>query len=203
MVQLYRQAYAEIILFYFLLFGLITASLYFNAYSVSLHILGPDWDLEMIVIGNSMSPTLVYGDSVCVRMGNSSTLTILPNSTIIAFQKPGSVMDVIDVITHRVIDSVPRNGQNYFRTKGDRNTAPDDWSDPRGEEYTWGGMVSDKLLIGKVMAVRKSGAIWQPLFVMATIVTSVTILSLIAVLSSTNKKIETHVNHKSNATLRK
>lgn len=184
---MYRQEYAEIILFYVLLFGIVAGSLFANAYLVSLHILGPDWDLEIMIFGTSMKPTLEYGDSICVKVGNSSAFSVLPNITILTFQKPRPSAEFggIELATHRVIDSaVGGNGLVYFKTKGDNNEYADDWADFRGEEYTWNGMISDRLLVGKVMAVRRGYAVWQPLVVMGTIVASITILAFVLVVSS-------------------
>lgn len=199
MVQLYRQEYAEIILFYFLLFSLAMFSLYVNALTVSLSVLGPDWDIELIVIGTSMSPKLQYGDSICIDVGNSSTLTIVPNVTIIVFQEPyltnmSSEEDFTEIFSHRVIAIARNNGDVYFKTQGDGNLTPDYWVDIRGEEYTWNGMISDKLLVGKVIGVRKANTTWEPLLVMTTVVTSITILSFIIVVGSREPEEKTEKN---------
>lgn len=107
--------------------------------------------------------TLHVGDLIIVKGMNAADIVAGPrydqtmNGTIaqgdiIVFHKPKtSVLAVDDLIVHRVIERKVENGLIYFRTKGDGNPGSDDWVDYRGEDYTSGGMISQNLLVGKVI----------------------------------------------------
>ena len=111
------------------------------------------------------SPTLHKGDLIIIQgVDPDSIQDTYPNSDIIVFHEPkSSSADVDSLIVHRVIAKEKRNGLTYFRTKGDGNGRKwpemledperegDMWQDYRGENYTWDNMISEKLLVGKVI----------------------------------------------------
>lgn len=156
--------------------SLIFIPLYINSFVTSLHIVGPDWDFEIFIIGESMRPTLSYGDFVCVRKIDVSLIKTGLNGDIIAFERPQPSISNPVIIVHRAINKTVRNDIIYFQTKGDNNNSPDNWSDYRGENYTWNGMVSELLLIGKVVGVRKEYAVVFPVITMTSIVLSLAIV---------------------------
>ena len=170
---LYRETIAEAILLIVISFCLVTIPVYFNLRLFSLHIIGPDWDNEITVFGMSMQPVLNDGDSVCIKKIDSSLINrSLNKGDIIAFHRPNSSVSP-PIVIHRVIDKVENGGRFYFKTKGDANDASDFWTDCRGEDYTWNGMVSELLLIGKVMGVKKDYAVNVSVSVMSVLLATV------------------------------
>ena len=104
----------------------------------------------------SMEPTISIDDVVIVEnVADVGAINVGSYGDIIVFYKPKTMANSVDaLITHRAINRATRNGVTYFRTKGDANTTSDFWtSDYRGEEYSWQGMVSEKLLVGKVVDI--------------------------------------------------
>jgi signal peptidase I len=98
----------------------------------------------------SMEPTIHVGDTIKVeQVINGSLIEV---GDIIAFQSPHNACETI---VHRVVNKEFRDasmdtnylGLWYFQTKGDANYIPDMWSG----EYTWNGMISEELLIGKII----------------------------------------------------
>jgi signal peptidase I len=160
--------------------GLIFIPLYINSFITSLHIMGSDWDLEIFIIGNSMQPTLNYGDFVCVEKINASLIETGPNGDIIAFERPQPSISNPTIIVHRAINKTIRNNVIYLETKGDNNESPDNWSDFRGEDYTLNGMISERLLIGKVVGVKKDYAVIFPVTVMALIISCLTVTNALS-----------------------
>ena len=78
-----------------------------------------------------------------------------PEGDIIIFNKPSPREGYPDeLIVHRAIENLTRdNGLTYFRTRGDGSGSHsgDYWqADYRGEDYTYNGMISEKLLVGRV-----------------------------------------------------
>lgn len=189
MVRLYHEIYGEIILLILLGWGLVSIPLYFNLQLTSLHIKGPDWDYEMCVYGMSMHPTLEDGDFICINIINPFLVKATPDSgDIIAFHRPDGITLSPTVVVHRAINKTTRSGQVYFQTKGDRNNTPDYWNDSRGEEYAWNGMISQKLLIGEVVGVRKTYVLEHPVMVMATIMVGIIVIDFVGYISLTRKK---------------
>lgn len=72
-----------------------------------------------VVLSDSMEPTIAAGDVVIV---NEVPTANIDEGEIITFQRPGSETTKV---THRVIDVIHRDGNVYFRTKGDANEEPD------------------------------------------------------------------------------
>jgi len=96
-----------------------------------------------------MFPTLKLGDLVLVR--GCSTAFV---NDIIVFERPhNSEGEASLLIVHRVVKTNSINGSVYYQTKGDNNPYPDYWTDYRGSAYAYDGMVSNKLLVGKVVYV--------------------------------------------------
>jgi len=107
-------------------------------------------------------PTLHVGDLVVLEGTDAGNLsTSYPNSDVVVFHEPqsNSLEGDMLVIT-RIVNAKEINGTIYFQTKGDREGShfwPDKpiasdcqvWNDYR-ENYTYRGMISEKLLIGKV-----------------------------------------------------
>jgi signal peptidase I len=97
--------------------------------------------------------TLHTGDLIIVQGPDPNQLKtgLKPEGDIIIFHKPQSSQAQPDeLIVHRAIEKTTHNGLTYFRTWGDGNGSPDSWVDYRGENYTWDGKISEKLLVGKV-----------------------------------------------------
>jgi signal peptidase I len=176
MVKVYRELFAETILLALVAGILVFFPLYFNMYTVSLHIFGPNWDSELSILGISMHPALKADDFVCVANVSASSVRANPVwGDILVFQRPNaSVTQYPAVVVHRAINKTVRpNGMTYFETKGDNNRSPDQWVDYRGENYTWGGMFSELLLRGRVVGIRKSYAVEFPVAVMSIFLASV------------------------------
>jgi len=108
----------------------------------------------LAVASGSMEPVLKVGDMILVQ-GVADAGEIIQNE-IIVFRKPGTVIsfhlpftsDTSELIVHRAIKIYNNDGTWYFQTKGDNNPIPDNWHGPE----TWGGMLSEKLLIGRVVS---------------------------------------------------
>jgi signal peptidase len=104
----------------------------------------------LTVASGSMIPTLNIGDLIVVQgVLNVSDLKAAPRpeGDIIVFRNPS---DKNELIVHRAINKTMHDGFWYIRTKGDANPAPDPWTGPDPLD-TWNYMVSEKLLIGKVV----------------------------------------------------
>ena len=108
-------------------------------------------------------PTLHVGDLAIVQGVNCSTIRFAyPNSDILVFHFPKSdSYDSGGLVITRVVVKEERSGIVYFRTKADgvgfhmwpempSVSECDRWYDYR-ENYTWNGMISEKLLVGKVV----------------------------------------------------
>jgi hypothetical protein len=108
-------------------------------------------------------PTLHAGDLIIIQGVNAKDVRFAyPNSDILVFHVPKSDPYQDDrLIVARVVTEEERNGIVYFRTKGDGVGDPkwpempsisecDRWDDYR-ENYTWNYMISEKLLVGKVV----------------------------------------------------
>jgi hypothetical protein len=107
--------------------------------------------------------TLHVGDLIIVQGVNAMSVRfVYPNSDILVFHFPKSdSFDSGGLVITRVVAKEERNGIVYFRTKGDgvgvhmwpeipSVSECDTWYDYR-ENYTWHGMISEKLLVGKVV----------------------------------------------------
>ena len=107
--------------------------------------------------------TLHVGDLIIVQEVSAVNVRVAyPNSDILVFHFPKQYSYQKDeLVITRVIAKEERNGMTYFRTKGDGQGFPkwpekpdvsecDTWYDYR-ENYTWHGMISEKLLVGKVV----------------------------------------------------
>jgi hypothetical protein len=107
--------------------------------------------------------TLQAGDLIIVQGVNAISVKVAyPNSDILVFHFPKQDSYQKDeLIITRVIAKEERNGITYFRTKGDGQgfhkwpempdaSECDTWYDYR-ENYTLNGMISEKLLVGKVV----------------------------------------------------
>lgn len=94
--------------------------------------------------------TLHVGDLIIVQGVNHSDIRAepYPNGDIIVFRNPDYPADSI---VHRAIEKATApNGKIYFKTKGDGNPSADQWVS-HIPENTWSGMVSEDLVIGKVI----------------------------------------------------
>jgi len=108
----------------------------------------------LAVASGSMIPTLNVGDMILVRgVVNADEIN---QGEIIVFRKPGTTVsfhlpftaDTSELIVHRAIKKTYYDGTCYFQTKGDNNPIADVWYGPD----TLGGMLSEKLLIGRVVS---------------------------------------------------
>jgi len=165
---MYREIFPEIIILVLVVGSLVFIPLYFNMHTVSLHMMGRDWDYEVCVLGASMYPTLKVNEFICVAKVNASSVRAAPgDGDILVFQRPNASLAKNPPLgAHRAIDKTVRNGLTYFETKGDNNDSPDQWDDSRGENYTWNGMFSELLLMGRVVGLRKTYAVEFPVAVM-------------------------------------
>jgi signal peptidase I len=97
--------------------------------------------------------TLHTGDLIIVEAVDPKTINTgtQPAGDIIVFHRPNSD----ELIVHRATAKMTMNGLVYFRTKGDwsgSNGTPDSWPDDyRGANYSSGGWISEKLVVGKVI----------------------------------------------------
>jgi signal peptidase I len=101
----------------------------------------------LAVASGSMTPTLNIGDLIVVQgISDASKVEAAPKpkGDIIVFRKPGATSELI---VHRAISKVENNGVWYFQTQGDRNPSSDKWV---GQD-TWNYMISENLLVGKVV----------------------------------------------------
>lgn len=103
----------------------------------------------LAVASPSMVPTLNVGDLIVVQgIPNASEVNAAPypEGDIIVFHKPGPGNELI---VHRAVGKEKNDSTWYFQTKGDNNNSYDPWS---GQD-TWNGMISEKLLVGKVIRI--------------------------------------------------
>jgi len=80
----------------------------------------------LVVVSESMIPVLNVGDLIVIQGKDPQEID---GGTIIVFHSP---RDYHTLIVHRVVEIVRRDSQIYFRTKGDHNSAPDNWSPSPG-----------------------------------------------------------------------
>lgn len=72
---------------------------------------------------SSMAPAIEEGDAVFVAETEPGRIEA---GTVITFRPPeASTLPSSTVVTHRVVAVTERDGERYFRTKGDANDAPD------------------------------------------------------------------------------
>ena len=104
----------------------------------------------LAVASGSMVPTLNIGDLIVVQgVTNVSEINAAPrpNGTIIVFHKSN---DPSELIVHRVIRSVFKNGGWYFTTQGDANSGSASWEIEFPESLIVGKVVGVVPLIGNV-----------------------------------------------------
>ena len=91
-------------------------------------------------------PTLHVGDLIIVQGVDPEEINAAnyPDGDIIVFHRSYAGDDLI---VHRAIQKQTKDNKTYFRTKGDGNGSADDH---RGED-TWNGMISEDLVVGKVI----------------------------------------------------
>lgn len=70
-----------------------------------------------IVLSGSMEPAISTGDMVIARRVKE---TRIASGDIVTFLDADGV-----TVTHRIIDVIVKDGKNYYRTKGDNNSADD------------------------------------------------------------------------------
>lgn len=76
------------------------------------------------VLSGSMEPTIPIGSEVVLRPVSADQIHV---GDVITFQRPGTK----DLVTHRVVATVTAfGGQQFWKTKGDANAAPDTWQIP-------------------------------------------------------------------------
>lgn len=101
----------------------------------------------LTVASGSMRPTLEVGDLIVVQgIWNSSDMKAAPQPAgdIVVFRNPRTEGELI---VHRAVDKVYHDGLWFIETKGDANGSTDIWT---GSD-TWQGMISEKLLVGRVI----------------------------------------------------
>jgi len=106
----------------------------------------------LVVASTSMLPTLDVSDIIIVQGTNPLEIRAAPElqGDIIVFYQP---YNWDTRIVHRAINMTSKLEEGklvwYFQTKGDNNYSEDHWTGPE----TWNYMVSEKLLVGKVIGV--------------------------------------------------
>jgi len=109
-----------------------------------------DYPLLAVASGSMIGPYgLNIGDLIVVQGGFAGPeihTGLPPNGNVIVFHKPN---DPGELIVHRAIAKAENGGTWYFQTKGDNNGSADYWNGPD----TLDGMISSKLLVGKVVGV--------------------------------------------------
>jgi len=101
----------------------------------------------LTVASGSMVPTLNVGDLIAVQgVSNVADLNAGANPVgdVVVFRRPPANDELI---VHRAVNKTFYEGLWYIRTKGDANSGPDTWT---GRD-NYGGMISQNLLIGKVV----------------------------------------------------
>jgi len=102
----------------------------------------------LTVASGSMRPTLNIGDLIVVQgIYNFSGVKaeLKPNGDVIVFHSPRMEGELI---VHRAVDKTQHDGLWFFETEGDANSGITDvWTGPD----TWNGMISEKLLVGRVI----------------------------------------------------
>lgn len=96
----------------------------------------------------SMRPTLNVGDFLVVQgILNASEVKAAPkpDGDIIVFRSPGVEGELF---VHRAVNKAKHNDLWYFETQGDASTSGADYWN--GHD-TWNGMISEKLLVGRVI----------------------------------------------------
>jgi len=90
-----------------------------------------------VIVSGSMRPTIEVNDAIVVKKMNPENIEI---GDVITFTSSDSRYSGM-TITHRVVGKVRKNGNLYFRTKGDNNDVSDS------------SLVSYKNVYGKVVAM--------------------------------------------------
>lgn len=108
----------------------------FGGFYILKGLMGTEYPI-MVVVSNSMEPTLGVGDYIFVQgVDNASSINAAPDGDIIVFPRPSSYST--EYIVHRAIRKIVRGTSVSFVTKGDHNYASDPWE------------VSAMSIIGKV-----------------------------------------------------
>jgi len=105
----------------------------------------------LTVASGSMRPTLEIGELIVVQgILNASDLraALNPEGDIIVFRSPHGEGELI---VHRAINKTTVDGLWYIQTKGDNNPTPDPWSGPDTIRLGNANLISEKLLVGKVV----------------------------------------------------
>jgi signal peptidase len=104
----------------------------------------------LAVASGSMIPTLNVGDLIVVQgVLNASEINAAPepDGTIIVFHKSN---DLGELIVHRAIGKVSKNGEWYFTTQGDANSGSASWEIDFPESLIVGKVVGIVPWIGNV-----------------------------------------------------
>lgn len=126
-----------------------------------------------IVMTGSMEPHYNIGDLVIVKETKKEDIKL---NDVITY----SVNNTQDTVSHRIIEIVEQDGEEYYRTKGDNNNAPDT------------DLVSFSSIQGKIVfKISKMGVIITEL----TTGTGIIVVFIIAILSyvHTNRKEERRI----------
>lgn len=116
------------------------------------------------VASGSMIPTLQVGDLIIVQgVPNANNIKAAPKDAsepgdIIVFFNPAKpYKDPNDLIVHRAVDEILRNGTWYFKTQGDANLGPDSREVP--EDYVVGKVVFFRIpLVGFITFLMRTPA---------------------------------------------
>lgn len=97
----------------------------FGGFYVLKAVMGTDYPI-MVVVSNSMEPTLGVGDYIFVQgVDTPTSLSVGSGGDIIVFPRPGSYPT--EYIVHRAISKIVTQTSVSFITKGDHNYSPDPW----------------------------------------------------------------------------
>ncbi|MEM3005054.1 MAG: signal peptidase I [Candidatus Bathyarchaeia archaeon] len=76
----------------------------------------------LVVVSGSMVPTLNVGDIILIRGAPVENINV---GAIVVFHSP---REYDTLVVHRVVQKIESGGAVYFKTKGDFNRYPDDWT---------------------------------------------------------------------------
>lgn len=109
-----------------------------------------EYDFRWQMRYDTMIPTLQLYDFAYIKnvTGQAEVYTSDIDGNIILFRVPSNPDEFM---LHRAVEKFQQDSLWYFKTKGDHNTAIDDWN------------ISEKLVIGKAVALSRVFYQWTPI----------------------------------------
>lgn len=75
----------------------------------------------LTILSNSMEPTVHAGDLILIDVRKEPEV-----NEVVTYKHPDGIL-----ITHRIIEKMKKDGETFFKTKGDNNNTADDFVVPR------------------------------------------------------------------------